>query len=55
MGKCTRKDDCFSLAFYGCYFIKMFLQKKPGIQTDQIGKNKVGYMKFVEVTMKIAA
>ena len=55
MGKCTRKDDCFSLAFYGCYFIKMFLQKKQGIQTDQIGKDKVGFVKFVEVTMKVAA
>ena len=43
------------IAFYGCYFIKMFLQKKQGIQTDQIGKDKVGYVKFVEVTMKVAA
>ena len=29
------------IAFYGCYFVKMFHQKKQGIQTDQIGKNKV--------------
>ena len=43
------------IAFYGCYFIKMFLQKKQGIQTDQIGKDKVGFVKFVEVTMKVAA
>ncbi len=43
------------IAFYGCYFIKMFLQKKQGIQTDQIGKGKVGFVKFVEVTMKVAA
>lgn len=42
-------------AFYGCYFIKMLQQKKQGIQTDQIGKNKTGLVKFVEVTMKIAA
>ena len=28
------------LLFYGCYFGKMFLQKKKGIQTDQIGKGK---------------
>ena len=43
------------IVFYGCYFIKMFLQKKQGIQTDQIGKDKVGFVKFVEVTMKVAA
>ena len=24
------------IAFYGCYFVKMFHQKKQGIQTDQI-------------------
>lgn len=43
------------IAFYGCYFLKMLCQKKKGIQTDQIGKDKVGFVKFVEVTMKIAA
>lgn len=43
------------VVFYGCYFIKMLRQKKQGIQTDQIGKGKVGFVKFVEVTMKIAA
>ena len=30
------------LVFYGCYFGKMFLQKRQGIQTDQIGKGKTG-------------
>lgn len=43
------------IAFYGCYFLKMFLQKRQGIQTDQIGKDKIGFVKFVEITMKIAA
>ncbi|MEY8492285.1 hypothetical protein AALC16_04655 [Lachnospiraceae bacterium 29-91] len=43
------------IAFYGCYFVKMLRQKKQGIQTDQIGKGKVGFVKFVEVTMKVAA
>ena len=43
------------IVFYGCYFIKMLRQKKQGIQTDQIGKGKTGFVKFVEVTMKIAA
>ena len=43
------------IAFYGCYFLKMFHQKKQGIQTDQIGKDKIGFVKIVEITMKIAA
>lgn len=43
------------IAFYGCYFVKMLRQKKQGIQTDQIGKGKVGFVKFVEITMKVAA
>ena len=43
------------IAFYGCYVVKLFSQKKKGIQTDQIGKGKVGFVKFVEVTMKISA
>lgn len=42
------------LAFYGCYFGKMILQKKKGIQTDQIGKGKTGFVKRIEVVMKIA-
>lgn len=33
----------------------MLRQKKQGIQTNQIGKGKVGFVKFVEVTMKVAA
>ncbi len=43
------------IAFCGCYFLKMLHQKKQGIQTDQIGRGKVGFVKVVEVTMKIAA
>lgn len=43
------------IAFYGCYLVKMLCQKRKGIQTDQIGKDKIGFVKFVEVTMKIAA
>ncbi len=43
------------IAFYGCYYVKMFHQKRKGIRTDQIGKGKAGFAKFVEVTMKIAA
>ena len=43
------------LAFYGCYFIKMLLQKRKGIITDQIGKGKAGCEKAIEIAMKIAA
>lgn len=43
------------IAFYGCYFVKMLHQKRQGIQTDQIGRGKVGFVKFIEITMKIAA
>ena len=41
------------LAFYGCYFAKMIFQKKMGIRTDQMGKGKTGFVKGVEVTLKI--
>ena len=41
------------LAFYGCYLGKMLLQKKQGIQTDQMGKGKKGTEKTIELTMKI--
>lgn len=40
--------------FYGCYFIKMISQKKHGINTDQLGKGKEGFLKFIEVSLKIA-
>lgn len=43
------------ITFYGCYFVKMLHQKKQGIQTDQIGRGKTGFVKFVEITMKLAA
>ena len=42
------------LVFYGCYFGKMFMQKKKGIQTDQIGQGKSGFVKMIELTMKVA-
>ncbi len=41
------------LAFYGCYFGKMLMQKQKGIQTDQIGKGKMGLVKAIELTMKV--
>ncbi len=41
------------LVFYGCYFGKMILQRRKGIKTDHMGKGKVGFVKFIEVTLKI--
>ncbi len=43
------------IVFYGCYIVKMISQKKKGIQTNQIGKGKVGFVRFVEVTMRVSA
>ena len=43
------------LVFYGCYFTKMILQRKKGIQTNQMGKGKTGLVKRIEITMKIAS
>lgn len=40
--------------FYGCYFIKMINQRHKGIKTDQMGKGKAGFAKYIEITMKIA-
>ena len=40
-------------AFYISYFSKMISRKKQGIRTDQLGKGKEGYLKFIEVSLKI--
>lgn len=39
--------------FYICYFVKMICQKRQGIKTDQLGKGKEGFVKFIEITLKI--
>lgn len=41
------------IAFYGIYFIKLFIQRKKGIQTNLLGKGKEGFIKFIEITLKI--
>ncbi len=41
-------------AFYGCYFAKMLAQRKKGIQTNQMGKEKHGFTKGIECTLKAA-
>lgn len=33
------------LVFYGGYYAKMISQRKKGIQTDQMGKGKTGFVK----------
>lgn len=40
--------------FYISYFAKMISQRKQGISTDQLGKGKEGFVKFIEVTLKIS-
>lgn len=39
--------------FYICYFVKMISQRKKGIHTDQLGKGKAGFVKFIEIALKI--
>ena len=41
--------------FYICYFAKMFQQRKQGIKTDLLGTGKEGFVKFIEITLKIIA
>ena len=45
---------CLMAAFYICYFVKMISQRKKGISTDRLGKGKTGFVKLVEVTLKIS-
>lgn len=40
--------------FYLCYFVKMFQQRKQGIQTNHMGKGKQGIEKKIEIMMKTA-
>ena len=39
--------------FYICYFAKMISQKKQGIDTDQLGKDKEGFVKLIEILLKL--
>ena len=40
--------------FYISYFIKMISQKRQGIRTDQLGRGKKGFSKFIEISLKTA-
>lgn len=42
------------LVFYGCYFGKMAAQRKKGIRTDQMGREKTGSERAVELAVKAA-
>ena len=42
------------LIFYISYFAKMISQRRKGISTDQLGKGKTGFIKFVELSLKTA-
>lgn len=39
--------------FYGCYLYKMIMQRKQGIQTDQLGKGKIGIQRLIEMILKV--
>ena len=39
--------------FYICYFAKMISQKRQGIDTDQLGKDKEGVHKYIELALKL--
>lgn len=42
-------------AFYGCYVAKLLCQRRQGIQTDQLGRGKTGFVRLVEITVKATA
>lgn len=41
------------IAFYGIYCIKLISQRKQGIQTNLLGKGKEGFVKTIEISLKI--
>ena len=43
------------ILFYGCYFYKMVQQHRQGIATDHMGEGKVGFVKAVEMILKVTA
>lgn len=46
---------CVILTFYGCYFAKMLGQRRKGIQTNQLGKGKTGFVRWIEVSLAISS
>ncbi|MBQ0072191.1 MAG: hypothetical protein KBS81_10130, partial [Spirochaetales bacterium] len=40
------------LVFYGAYVLKMLLQRRKGIRTDQMGRGKQGKEKRIELGLK---
>lgn len=43
------------LSFYGCYFAKLLLQRRRGIRTDQLGRGKRGFVRFVELGLRVTS
>lgn len=41
--------------FYGCYFLKQLSQRRQGVQTNQVCKEKAGLTFWVEASMGIAS
>ena len=39
--------------FYMCYFAKMLSQRRQGIDTNQLGKGKEGFVKYIEIALKL--
>ena len=42
-------------AFYCCYYVKLFLQRRKGIRTNQVGVGKTGFVKWIECTMMLSS
>lgn len=38
-------------AFYACHFLKHLSQRRRGIRTNQIGRGKTGFVRWIECTM----
>ena len=43
------------LIFYSVYVIKMLQQRREGIKTDNLGKGKKGFIRIIEVLLKICS
>ncbi len=41
------------IVFYGTYLKKFLSQRRRGIQTDSLGRGKTGFVKFIELSLKL--
>ena len=42
-------------AFYGCYLVKQLRQRQQGIQTNQLGRGKTGFVKGIEISLEVCS